>query len=173
MTRAMTTAPGNFDISQPMRVGLAVAGGALLATALFAVTRAALGFAPPTPWVRDAALLIHIGTVIPAIPLGLFIFLSRKGGTRHRLLGKVWLGLMGTTAVATLFIRNVGDGGWSWLHIFSALTLIGIPQAILTARRGEIARHKAHLLQLFIGALLIAGAASFLPGRTMWQWAFG
>lgn len=162
-----------FDLSLPVRLLLLSGGSALLALALLAIARAALGFAPPTPWIRDAALLLHIGTVLPAIPLGLYIFLTRKGGPRHKLLGKIWLGLMGTTAIATFFIRNVADGGLSWLHIFSVLTLIGIPQAILSARRGQIVKHKAHLLQLFVGALLIAGGASFLPERTMWRWAFG
>lgn len=165
--------PPPFELTLTVRLLLLAGGSALFALALFAIARATFGIAPPTPWVRDAALLLHIGTVVPAIPLGLYIFLTRKGGARHKLLGKVWLSLMGTTAIATFFIRNVGDGGLSWLHIFSVLTLIGIPKAILTARRREIAKHKAHLLQLFIGALLIAGGASFLPGRTMWRWAFG
>ncbi len=173
LAHAITPSKPPFDLSPPVRLALLIGSTALFGLALFAVGRAALGLAPSTPWIRDAALLLHISTVIPAIPLGLYIFVTRKGNSRHKLLGKVWLTLMGTTAVATFFIRNVGDGGLSWLHIFSALTLIGIPQAIITARRREIAKHKAHLLQLFVGALLIAGGASFLPGRTMWQWAFG
>lgn len=172
-TIAAARAPGTFELSPALQLVLLAWGGALFALAMYAVARAALGFAPPTPWVRNAALLTHIATVIPAIPLGLYIFLTRKGGPRHRLLGRIWLGLMGTTAVATFFIRNVGEGMLSWIHVFSALTLFGIPQVIRTARRRDFAKHKAHLLQLFIGALLIAGGASFLPGRTMWQWAFG
>ncbi len=173
MARAVMTAPGTFDLSLATRIALAAGGGALLALALFAIGRSAMGLAPPTPWARDAALLIHLATVIPAIPLGLYVFVSRKGGARHKLLGKIWLGLMGATAIATLFIRNIESGGFSWIHLFSVLTLIAIPKAILTARRGQIAKHKSHLLGLFVGALLVAGAASFLPGRTMSQWAFG
>ena len=37
---------------------------------------------------------------------------------------------------------------------------------------GEIDAHRKHLAQFYSGALLIAGLFSFLPGRTMWQWAF-
>lgn len=173
MAHLASAGPGTFDLSLPTRLFVLVGGVALLCLVVFAFARAALGLAPPTPWVRDAALLIHITTVTPAIPLGLYIFLNRKGGPRHRLLGKIWLTLMGITALATFFIRNVGDGGLSWIHLFSVMTLIGIPRAILTARRGRIAKHKAHLVNLYIGALVIAGGASFLPGRTMWQWAFG
>ncbi|MDQ3139437.1 MAG: DUF2306 domain-containing protein [Pseudomonadota bacterium] len=173
MTQAASRPIPPFDLAPAVRLGLFAAGGALLALAGYAVARAALGLAPPTPWVRDFALLVHLSTVIPAIPLGLFIFLTRKGSARHKLLGKIWLALMGVTAIATLFVRNIQDGGFSWIHIFSVLTLIAIPKAILTARRGQIAEHKAHLLSLFVGALLIAGGASFLPHRTMWLWAFG
>lgn len=169
-TAPNSTAP--FDLGPATRGALLVAGSLLFAAALYAVMRAALGFAPPTPWVRDAALLLHLGTVIPAVPLGLFIFLSRKGGARHKRLGRIWLTLMGVTAVATLFVRNIEDGGFSWIHIFSVLTLIAVPKAIFSARAGRIAEHKRHLIGLFVGALLIAGGASFLPGRTMWQWTF-
>lgn len=172
MATSVSNAGGAFDLSPAIRAAMLVAGGGLFGLAVFAVGRAALGHAPPTPWVRDLALIVHLATVIPAIPLGLVVFLTRKGSPRHRLLGRIWLALMGTTAIATLFIRNVGDGGFSWLHIFSGLTLVAIPKAILSARRGRIAEHRRHLLGLFVGALLIAGAASFLPGRTMWQWAF-
>jgi uncharacterized membrane protein len=162
-----------FDLSPPARMALLVAGALLFFLTVYGVARSALGVAPPTPWVRDFALLLHLSTVIPAIPLGLYIFLNRKGGDRHKLLGKIWLALMGTTAIATLFIRNIESGGFSWIHLFSLLTLVGIPKAILTARRGQIARHKSHLVGMFVGALLIAGAFSFTPGRTMWTWAFG
>ena len=169
----MASRAATFDLAPPMRGGLAVAGGSLLLLIAYAAGRAALGLAPATPWVRDIALVVHLATVIPALPLGLYIFLTRKGGTRHKRLGKLWLLLMGVTAVATLFIRNVESGGFSFIHLFSVLTLVNIPRAIISARRGEIAAHRGHLLGMFIGAMLIAGGLSFLPGRTMWVWAFG
>lgn len=169
----MASSAATFDLTPPVRAGLALAGGGLCLAVLYALGRAALGLAPPTPWVRDAALALHLATVIPALPLGLYILLTKKGGTRHRTLGRLWLALMGVTAIATLFVRNVGDGSFSFIHLFSVMTLIGIPRVIVTARRGQIAAHRGHLLGLFSGALLIAGALSFLPGRAMWVWTFG
>ena len=77
------------------------------------------------------------------------------------------------TAMATIFIRNVNDGQFSWIHAFTLLTFIAIPQAIISARRGDIEAHKRHLRNFFIGALVVAGLTAFAPGRTMWQWAFG
>ena len=83
------------------------------------------------------------------------------------MLGKVWLALMFVTAIATIFIRNFESGGFSWIHIFTVLTLIAVPQAIMTARRGQIAAHKKHMVQFYCGAVVVAGITAFLPGRTM------
>ncbi|HVF36924.1 MAG TPA: DUF2306 domain-containing protein [Sphingomicrobium sp.] len=176
---ATTALPGSllsrqtFDLSPPMRIGIAAASAMLIALCVYAVLRWALGFSPATPWVRDAALATHLVTVIPAIPLGAYVLLTRKGGARHKLLGRIWLATMFVTAISTVFIRNVNDGQFSWIHAFTLLTFIAVPQAIVSARQGKIEKHKMHLRNFFIGALVIAGVTSFAPGRTMWQWAFG
>ena len=162
-----------FDLPKWLRVAAASGAMVLLALCIYAYLRWMLGFSPATPWVHDSALTIHLLTVIPAIPLGTYVILSRKGGARHKLLGKIWLGLMFVTAIATVFIRNVNDGQFSWIHLFTLLTFISVPRAILSARQGRIEAHKKQLRNFFIGALVIAGLTAFAPGRTMWQWAFG
>ena len=163
----------DFDLPKWLRIAAASAATVLLALCTYAFFRWMLGFAPATPWVRDVALATHLITVIPAIPLGTYVILSRKGGARHKLLGKIWLSLMFVTAISTIFIRNVNDGQFSWIHAFTLLTFIAIPQAIVSARQGKIEAHKKHLRNFFIGALVIAGLTAFAPGRTMWQWVFG
>ena len=163
----------DFDLPTWLRIAAASGAMVLLALCTYGFLRWMLGFAPATPWVRDVALATHLITVIPAIPLGTYVILSRKGGARHKLLGKIWLTLMFITAIATVFIRNVNDGQFSWIHAFTLLTFIAIPQAIISARQGQIEAHKRHLRNFFIGALVIAGLTAFAPGRTMWQWAFG
>lgn len=162
----------DFDLPRWLRVTAATVAMLLFALCTYAVIRWMLGFAPATPWVHDFALTVHLVTVIPAIPLGTYVILSRKGGARHKLLGKIWLALMFVTAIATIFIRNVNDGQFSWIHAFTLLTFIAIPQAIVSARQGRIEAHKKHVRNFFIGALVIAGLTAFAPGRTMWQWAF-
>ena len=162
-----------FDLPKWLRIAAASAATVLLALCTYGFLRWMLGFAPSTPWVRDVALATHLITVIPAIPLGTYVILSRKGGARHKLLGKIWLSLMFITAISTVFIRNVNDGQFSWIHLFTLLTFVAVPQAIISARQGQIEAHKKHLRNFFIGALVIAGLTAFAPGRTMWQWAFG
>ena len=146
---------------------------ALLATCLFGLFRWLSGLAPPTPWVHRPALAIHMATIIPAIPLGAYVLFVKKGGPRHRLLGRVWLGLMLTSALATVFIKNINQGHFSWIHLLTLLTLLMVPRAYLAARRRDFATHRKVVLGLYVSALLIAGLFTFLPGRTMWQWAFG
>ncbi|WP_260482280.1 DUF2306 domain-containing protein [Sphingomicrobium flavum] len=146
--------------------------GGLTAIVLYGSIRWILGIAPPTPWVRDTALTIHLLTAVPAIPLGAYVLLSKKGDAGHKLLGRIWLTLMGITAFSTIWIRHINDGNFSWIHLFVILTFIAIPQSIMHAKRGDIVRHKKGLLGFYIGALVIAGITSFLPGRTMWQWVF-
>ena len=161
-----------FDLPPAVRIAAGAASALLLALCTYAFFRWMLGYAPATPWVHQAALTIHLATVIPAIPLGAYVILTRKGGARHKLLGKIWLSLMFVTAIATIFVRNVNDGQFSWIHLFTLLTFFAVPKAIMTARAGRIDLHKRHLRNFFLGALIIAGLTAFAPGRTMWQWAF-
>ena len=165
--------PQRFDLTANQRLALGAAGGAVSAVALYAVIRAVLGLAGPVDWGRNVALAVHLGTVIPAIPLGAYVLLRRKGGRVHRVLGRIWLGLMFTTAVSTLFIRHLNDGNLSFIHMFTLLTFIAIPQSILSARQGRIEKHKRQVAGFYAGSLLVAGMFSFLPGRLMWHWAFG
>jgi uncharacterized membrane protein len=161
-----------LDHHPAVRGAIGLASALLFGLSLYGVLRWIAGVAPPTPWVADTALAVHLATVIPAIPLGAYVLLTKKGGKRHKTLGYIWLSLMLVTAIATIFIRNVNDGAFSWIHLFTLLTFTAIPRAILSARRRDFAAHRRHLLQFFGGALLIAGAFTFTPGRTMWQWVF-
>jgi uncharacterized membrane protein len=168
-----TRAAPPIDNRPWVRNAVLLLAAALLATCLFGLFRWLTGLAPPTPWVHRPALAIHMATIIPAIPLGAYVLFVKKGGPRHRLLGRIWLGLMLTSALATIFIKNLNQGHFSWIHLLTLLTLLMVPRAYLAARRRDFATHRKVVLGLYVSALLIAGLFTFLPGRTMWQWAFG
>lgn len=154
-----------------LRFGLAGAGTFMTLLSLYAVGRWLLGYSEVS--IRTFAVAFHVATVIPAIPLGAYVLFARKGGAKHKLLGRIWLTLMGVTAVSTLFIRDANEGQFSWIHIFTVLTFIAVPQAITSARKGDIRAHRKHLMTFYSGALILAGITAFAPGRTMWHWAFG
>lgn len=48
-----------------------------------------------------------------------------------------------------------------------------LPIAVLHARRHNVSQHRWAMLGLFIGALVIAGVFTLLPGRIMHAVAFG
>ena len=143
------------------------------ATTLLTLTLVALsfGFAPSTGRqpAMTIALIIHVGTVLPALPLGAYILLRRKGGRLHRILGRIWAGLMVTTAISSFWL---GDGGLSFIHIFSAMTLVSVPLAIFWIRRGDVERHRRAMTNVYIG-LVIAGLFAFAPGRLLGGLLFG
>ncbi len=155
------------------RIAMVAGGGALGIASLHALARAALGLAPATPSAHEAAVALHLMSVLPAIPLGLYILLARKGGARHRLLGRIWMALMVSTALSALFIRHLNHGGFSWIHIFVPVTIVAAWAAIASARAGRIAEHRNRLIGMYLGALVIPGAFAFAPGRIMAVWAFG
>jgi uncharacterized membrane protein len=111
-------------------------------------------------------VIIHVATVLPAIPLGGYLLLTRKGTTLHKRLGKLWLALMLITATSAIFIQS--SGGFSFIHIFVPITFHAAWKTIATARRGDIKGHKNHLVLTYLTALMIPGIVAFaLPGRLM------
>jgi uncharacterized membrane protein len=118
------------------------------------------------------AVRVHVATVVPAFLIGTYlIFFSRKGAPHHRALGYIYLALMTVTAIAALFIHilmpNSPFFGFSPVHLFSALTLLGVVRALQAARSHNIAQHRYAMLGVYIGGILIAGSLTFLPGRIM------
>ncbi|KLE34806.1 hypothetical protein AAW00_06825 [Aurantiacibacter luteus] len=117
-------------------------------------------------------VIVHVAAVLPAVPLGGYLLVARKGDARHRLLGKVWLVLMLVTATSAIFIKT--SGSFSWIHLFVPLTFHAAWQTIATARRGDIAGHKRHLVRTYLLALMIPGIAAILvPDRLMNVMLFG
>jgi uncharacterized membrane protein len=116
---------------------------------------------------------LHLLTLAAALALTGVLMLGVKGSRLHRTLGWTWSVLMLTTALATLFIRApIGlpsIAGFGPLHIFAVVTLIGLPRAVLAARRHNVRGHASAMSGLVIGGLGIAGLFAFLPGRLLWQ----
>ena|SRR6185503_9235136 len=120
------------------------------------------------------AIKVHLATVIPSFFLGTWLmFLSKKGGQSHRLIGAIYLLLMTVTATAGIFIKEVNPGHFSWLHIFVVITYFSVFSAIWSLRHNNIRGHQAAMWGLYVGGLIIAGAFTFHPGRIMHRLFFG
>jgi uncharacterized membrane protein len=113
----------------------------------------------------------HIATVVIALALGPLQFVLPKGVALHRVLGWTWAVAMFATAFATFFIRDMNDGQFSPIHIFSVMTFVGVPMALWLARI-KVASHARAMIGLYIG-LVIAGVTAIAPGRLIWEMFLG
>jgi uncharacterized membrane protein len=142
------------------------------ATWLALASSFALGAGGRGDWQTPAfAVPLHLATVLPALPLGLWILLRPKGTGQHKLLGRIWGIMMLVTAIDSLLIREV-TGSLSPLHIFSVVTLVSIPLGVWHVRRGNIVRHRRAMIGPYIG-LAVAGLFALTPGRLLGAMLFG
>lgn len=119
------------------------------------------------------AIQIHVVTAATALLIGTLLLLGVKGNRLHRTLGWTWVIAMATTAVSSLFIRQINPGSFSLIHLLSGWTIVGLPMAVYAARRHKVVEHRRAMTGMFVGGLLVAGALTFLPGRLMWRMFFG
>jgi uncharacterized membrane protein len=121
-------------------------------------------------------IIIHFATALPALILGPVILIRRKGDRLHRLLGRVWVGLMLATALASAFIHSPGGGvagtGFSFIHVFTVWTIVNVPIGIWLARTGRTEAHRSMMTGLYAG-LVIAGLTTLIPGRLFGTLLFG
>jgi uncharacterized membrane protein len=119
----------------------------------------------------DQIAYIHLATVLPAFIIGTILILMRKGSSLHKMLGRIFLVSMLLTAGITLFMSaKVGPtlmGHFGFIHLISLFIFYSVPSAYFAARRGLIAKHKMHMISLYGGGILIAGAFAFMPGRML------
>ena len=119
---------------------------------------------------------LHLLTVLPAFVIGALILGTRKGTPRHRRLGRAFAGLMMITAAITLLMPSaVGPtllGHFGFLHGLSLLVLWSVPAAIVAVRRGRVAAHRAGMVGVYAGGILVAGGFAFMPGRLLHAWLF-
>jgi uncharacterized membrane protein len=120
------------------------------------------------------AIQFHAFAAMSAFVLGIVQFSAPKGTLPHRTIGWIWVTLMFVVSVSAFFIHQIRLWGpWSPIHLLAVFTLIMLPIAVWQAHRHAVAKHRAAMTGLFCGALLIAGAFTFLPGRIMHAVAFG
>jgi uncharacterized membrane protein len=120
------------------------------------------------------AIQIHVASVVPAALIGPYMFWARKGTPRHRLLGRVWLGLMVVAALSSFFIHEIDVfHGFSPIHLISLYVLFGAWFAYRSARQRRIRDHRRQVLALYFGGIVGAGIFTLLPGRIMNKLVFG
>ena len=120
------------------------------------------------------AIQLHACAALAAFALGVVQLAGVKGNLQHRALGYTWVALMVAVAVSSFWIQDMRVWGrWSPIHLLSILTLTMLPLGVLYARRHNVRGHKATMLGIFAGALVVAGIFTLVPGRIMHKVLFG
>lgn len=122
----------------------------------------------------SAAVQLHAAAATMALVLGIWQLSGAKGTTAHRTLGWLWVTAMAAVAISSFWIQGLNQwNGFSWIHLISIYVLATLPLAVIAARRGNVRRHRLSMIGLFVGALVVAGLFTLLPGRIMHQVVFG
>ena len=117
---------------------------------------------------------VHAFSAMGAFALGIVQLAAPKGTLPHRTVGWIWVALMATIAISSFWIHSIRlVGPFSPIHLLSIFTLVMLPLAVLHAHRHRVMQHRKAMISIFIGALVVAGAFTFLPGRIMHAVAVG
>ena len=120
------------------------------------------------------AIQIHTLAAILAFVLGAWVLFRNKGDATHRIGGKVWVVLMLVVCATSMFIHAIQIVGiWSPIHLLSISTTWFLYRGVTAARRQRIHEHQATMKSIYLGALVIAGFFTFMPGRLMHEVFFG
>lgn len=125
-------------------------------------------------------IIVHATIAFFAIALGLVIFFSAKGTVTHRLMGRVWVISLVIVSTTAIFIQEIEPGQYSYIHLLIPFTLGSLVYAIWTIRKfkttGNVRYRNAHvyaMIGVYVGALIVAGAFTLVPGRIFHQLIFG
>ena len=105
-----------------------------------------------------------------AVPLGLFIFLNKKGTGLHKASGSVWISLT-IASLSAIFIQAINPDTYSPIHLLIPFTIGEFDLPVWSIKRFQKTKinryrdsHKYSMIGVYVGALLIAGA-SIIPGQ--------
>lgn len=172
LTAASSTPSPTIFPTIPRGVRWLIGAGAIgVGSLLIAAATRHFAIGTPTTGNTSIWLPIHLAAAVPVVPLGAWVLLRRKGDRLHKLLGRIWAGLMMIVALSSFGLVGM-FGHWGPIHILSLAVIIGMPRAVLAARRGYMRGHVRGMAIMY-GSAVLAALFAFLPGRMLGMWLFG
>jgi len=130
--------------------------------------------------ITHPVVFFHLVTAFAALLVGGLVLARRKGTPGHKALGWVWVLLMASTAIASAFIRDYqlpNVAGFTPIHGFTLLAAYHLPRGIWFIRHGNVQAHRQSMRGLYIGACVLAGFFTLMPGRflgnLLWKHTLG
>ena len=115
---------------------------------------------------------IHLAAALLSLLVGALMLARAKGTRSHKLVGRLWVGLMLAVAISSFWILDIRNGaGFSVIHLLSAWTLVSLALAVYFIRRGNVRAHKGFMIGTFLG-LAGAGLGALAPGRALYLFLF-
>ena len=115
---------------------------------------------PPIP--------LHAVAALMAMLLGGVQLYLSKGTPLHKLIGRIWIGLMAVVSLSSFFIYELKIWGYYRLiHLLSIWVLISLIGGIYFAKIGKIEWHKWTMTLIYFLALILTGIFTLLPERIM------
>ena len=119
-------------------------------------------------WNDGPVISLHALVALLAMAVGAIQLAARKGTPRHRWLGFLWVSAMVVVSLSSFWIHEFRWWGpFSIIHALSILVLVTLIYSVNAARRGNITAHRRSMVRLYLLALLLTGAFTLVPGRTM------
>ncbi len=125
-------------------------------------------------------IAVHVTAAVAATALGPFALWARLGRAQHprlhRAFGYAWVTLMLLTALSAIFISDPvipNIHGFGPIHLLIPVVLALLFVAFRFLAKGNISGHRKTMQNLYIGACLVAGGFTLLPGRFLGQLVWG
>lgn len=120
------------------------------------------------------AIPMHAFAAMAAFALGLVQLAAPKGTLPHRTIGWIWVALMALVAISSFWIHQIRlFGPFGPIHLLSIFVLVMLPLGVWKAHSHQVNAHRRAMTGMFLGALVIAGLFTLLPGRIMHAAVFG
>ncbi len=117
---------------------------------------------------------VHMIAALLALIIGAFVLFQKQRGRLHRVLGYLWVTAMAMLAISAFGIpSHFGPFRFGLLHGFAVVTLWSLWTGVQHARQRNFDAHQTVLRSLYSNGLIVAGAFTFLPGRTVNRMVFG
>ena len=105
----------------------------------------------PSSW--TVLIAVHAVAASYALIFGAVNLLRRtKGGSLHRIVGRIWVVAMYIVVLTSFGIRTI-DGGFNWLHALSALTFGTLTAGLWAVRTGNIRAHRSFMTGSYFGLI--------------------
>ena len=125
-------------------------------------------------------IAIHISAALGTIASGPVALWARRSGAQrprlHRAFGYAWVTLMLVAATSAIFIRDFhlpNINGFTLIHLLIPVVYSTLVLAFWFLARGNITGHRKTMQGLYVGACLVAGVFTLLPGRFLGNLVLG